>query len=657
MALLMLVATVWAVTQLVVLGSWSRTLRFSTLLLVVAFGAYACGVAGVVVQWGWTRLFSALTHTSLATLVDTASYTVDPVIEEVLKVLPLVLVGIFLPRVSRQLGFTDYLLVGAATGAGFGLFESLMRFGTVRALTTSVDDGYLVQASLGGAVVVPRIGTTLTAWLPEPTSTEAILGPATGGISHLAWTALAGAGIGWFWRRAGAQRWWGVVPIAYACADHMLYNYVVISSTVSGPLAPVNAVVSWVHQRLGFFVLAGLVTAVILDRLTLASGREAHPELLLPGERTDGLEIRPLWVFARVAPPWTALVAGRFVLSRRAALYASALDPADDRLVDLLAHTRAQLDGARDPAPWAEAMRVVPRRPSGLLVTLGRLLRDWRVLVWLVVLVPALLYLVVGGFPATRGLQEVFRTSVGLWLLLACTAAGIVLLVLQLVPLIRSRAAALAVPAGETVGRYCVRIGTGAGALVAGVVLVAAALIGGRAGDRTLVTNVHALDALGSMLVVLGLALFLWGLLMFPPVALAATTLGTLVLVPTVSGAVVLTSAGAAVLGGMGVYLNEASEGGGSSGGGSGSGSGGGRPAEPSAPPNFRDPSAAPGPGWEWRGSGPPGSERGAWYNPATRETLHPDLDHPGPIGPHYDWRSPDGYFYRVFQDGRIVPR
>ncbi|HVD64653.1 MAG TPA: PrsW family glutamic-type intramembrane protease, partial [Lapillicoccus sp.] len=480
MALLMLVATVWAVAQLTVLASWSRTVRFSTLLLVVAFGAYACGVAAVVVQWGWTRLFSALTHTSLSSLVDTASYTVDPVIEEVVKVLPLALVGVLLARVSRQLGFTDYLLVGAATGAGFGLFESLMRFGSVWALTTSVDDGYLVQASLGGSVVVPRIGTTLMSWLPEPTSTEAILGPATGGISHLAWTALAGAGIGWFWRRTGARRWWGVVPVAYACADHMLYNYVVISSTVSGPLAPVNAVVSWVHQRLGFFVLAGLVTAVIVDRLTLASGREAHPELLLAGERTDGLEVRPLWVFARVAPPWTALVSGRFVLSRRAALYASALDPADNRLVDLVARTRAQMDWARDPARWAQATRNVPRTPGALLATVGRLLRDWRVLVWLVVLVPALLYLVVGGFPATLVLQGVFRTSGGSWLVLACTAAGIVLLVLQLVPMIRSRAAALAVPAGETVGRYCVQIGTGAGALAAGVVLAAAALIGGR---------------------------------------------------------------------------------------------------------------------------------------------------------------------------------
>jgi hypothetical protein len=526
---------------------------------------------------------SALTHTSLATLVNTASYTVDPVIEEVLKVLPLVLLGLLLPGVRRQLGFTDYLLIGAATGAGFGLFESLMRFGTVRALTTSVEEGYLVQASMGGSVVVPRVRTTLTSWLPEPTSTEAILGPATGGISHLAWTAFAGAGIGWFWRRPDAKRWWGVVPVAYACADHMLYNYAVLSGTVSGPLASVDAAVGWVHQHLGFFVLAGLVTAVIIDRLTLASAREEHPEVLLPGERTDGLEIRPLWGFARVAPPWTALVAGRFVLSRRAALYASALRPADERLLQLVAQTRAQMEAARSPARWAEATRAVPRRLGALFATVVRLLRDWRVLVWLAVLVPALLYLVVGGFPATRGLQEMFRTPAGSWLLLACTAVGIVLLVLQLIPLIRSGGGWLTVPAVETVGRYCVRVGIAAGTLAAGVVLLAAGMIAGAADEGNLVTNVHALDAAGSMVVVLALALFLCGLLMFPPVA-AAVRNGTLALVPTLSGPFVPTNADAAVLGGMGLYLNQASESGASPGG-SGSGSGGGPIAEPGTPP------------------------------------------------------------------------
>jgi len=58
-----------------------------------------------------------------------------------------------------------------------------------------------------------------------------------------------------------------------------------------------------------------------------------------------------------------------------------------------------------------------------------------------------------------------------------------------------------------------------------------------------------------------------------------------------------------------------------------------------SARPNFNDPAESPGEGWEWRGTGLPGSSKGSWYNPSTDQSLHPDLEHPGPIGPHYDYK------------------
>ncbi|WP_026547209.1 polymorphic toxin type 37 domain-containing protein [Paenarthrobacter nicotinovorans] len=74
----------------------------------------------------------------------------------------------------------------------------------------------------------------------------------------------------------------------------------------------------------------------------------------------------------------------------------------------------------------------------------------------------------------------------------------------------------------------------------------------------------------------------------------------------------------------------------------------------PEATPNFSNPSVSPGPKWEWRGSGEPGSSQGSWYNPKTKESLHPDLNHPDPIGPHYDWKNSDGITYRVYKDGRV---
>jgi RHS repeat-associated protein len=73
---------------------------------------------------------------------------------------------------------------------------------------------------------------------------------------------------------------------------------------------------------------------------------------------------------------------------------------------------------------------------------------------------------------------------------------------------------------------------------------------------------------------------------------------------------------------------------------------------------NCGNPVAPPGEGWEWHGNpdAPVGSDQGAWVNPETGETLHPDLGHGEPIGPHYDYTAPDGSQYRIYPDGRIEP-
>ena len=70
-----------------------------------------------------------------------------------------------------------------------------------------------------------------------------------------------------------------------------------------------------------------------------------------------------------------------------------------------------------------------------------------------------------------------------------------------------------------------------------------------------------------------------------------------------------------------------------------GMGSAGGTSGNPKFP--GWDPSKSPGEGYEWRGKGEPSSGKGAWYNPKTKETLHPDLDHPEPYGPHWDYNYP----------------
>ena len=60
--------------------------------------------------------------------------------------------------------------------------------------------------------------------------------------------------------------------------------------------------------------------------------------------------------------------------------------------------------------------------------------------------------------------------------------------------------------------------------------------------------------------------------------------------------------------------------------------------------------------GFEWRGSGGPLSGKGSWYNPKLDISLHADLNHGPPIGPHWDIASPNGK-YRIFPDGTIKPK
>ncbi len=56
------------------------------------------------------------------------------------------------------------------------------------------------------------------------------------------------------------------------------------------------------------------------------------------------------------------------------------------------------------------------------------------------------------------------------------------------------------------------------------------------------------------------------------------------------------------------------------------------------------DPSECPDEGFEWKGRGTPESGKGNWVRgqKPNQEALNPDLNHPAPIGPHWDYTSPE---------------
>ncbi len=86
---------------------------------------------------------------------------------------------------------------------------------------------------------------------------------------------------------------------------------------------------------------------------------------------------------------------------------------------------------------------------------------------------------------------------------------------------------------------------------------------------------------------------------------------------------------------------------------------------EPGSPPHRgdelgNDPTRCPGKGFEWKGNGEPGSRQGKWVKgpKGSQEGLYPDLDHPKPIGPHWDYEGPDfPKGARLYPDGTWSPK
>ncbi len=70
------------------------------------------------------------------------------------------------------------------------------------------------------------------------------------------------------------------------------------------------------------------------------------------------------------------------------------------------------------------------------------------------------------------------------------------------------------------------------------------------------------------------------------------------------------------------------------------------------------DPTQAPE-GYEWKGrpGSKPGDKEGNYHNPETGESFRPDLDHDEPVGPHWDYKDPNGDWHRVHPDGSVIPK
>ncbi|MFD7715831.1 PrsW family glutamic-type intramembrane protease [Streptomyces sp. NPDC059814] len=568
----MAVAAVWGVLQLFALSWPARSVRLSTVLLSVAVGVYGCGVATALLQLAYTRLYADQSGQPLSEVVGTSSYTVAPWVEELVKVSPLLLAGLY-AKVRRQWGLTDFVVLGAGLGAGFGLLEAVLRYG--------LDAGRAIPRDGGGWVIpdslfppyIPGLKQVFAAWLPGPTGQSSIVGPqAAETFSHLVWTALAGLGVGLLWRTRGWVRVLAVVPVAAASAHHAVNNYAAEKSTEQA-----EQWLETLNEKAWAVPLVCLAIAMAIDLYQLHRGKRTVPGVLLATERTDGDTAAAMLRYASWRPRWTLLIALRHIRLRRSLLYATALSPPRETepLRRAVARITAQMDATDQQGPWRpDEIRARLRAVRAGASTRRRLL-----LIPCVLMLPGLLFLGVGSFKSTAELQEYFTTGNGPKILMGFGIAALAWIAWQLITLLRTWQPTSVQPHGEPLAAHRFRIATALGGATTGLLLLYRGL--GDAGpDGKAVPTLHLLDALDNFLVYLGFALLLLSLLaLFPPGGLALAGVGV------VGTATAEAATSAALIGTAGVVLMAAAGGRGaedghSSGGASGNEAGQKKPSE-----------------------------------------------------------------------------
>ncbi|MGW0878017.1 hypothetical protein [Streptomyces sp. NPDC002671] len=162
--------------------------------------------------------------------------------------------------VRRQWGLTDFVVLGAALGAGFGLLEAVLRYGLDANRALARGGGWIIPDSLSPPYV-PGLGQVLTAWLPAP----------------FMWTAMAGFGVGLLWRARGWLRLFSVLPIVAAAVYHTVNNY--------AAQKPAGQAAHW-HESLDGKAWAAplicLAIAMVVDVRQIYRGKRTVPGVLHP---------------------------------------------------------------------------------------------------------------------------------------------------------------------------------------------------------------------------------------------------------------------------------------------------------------------------------------------------------------------------------------
>ena len=482
MILAIVFAQLWGVIQLIVLGSLARTVRVRTVLAAMAVGLYAIAPLAVILQKTWIGMAASLAGMSMAHMTGIASYTVDPFIEEALKLLPLALL-MLIPAIRRQWSVTDCVLIAAAVGSGFGLAEHLYRYASSPDLAQAVTGGWEMSFR-DYTPRVPGIATSLTSWLPggvwfpeDPTRVN----------WHLAWSATGGLALGLALRnpKRAARVTAGVLFLVIGL-DHAAGNTHDIASTwlafLAGPL-------DLVTSHLGLLAFVAVVAAWWLDRRAQPDGAAREP--LLEAERTASPQhIVGTFTAAFKRLPWSIPWVFGFDRARRA--YHAARATAPDSVSGMLEALVAERDRVERKLVQTETPRLIP--PAWTPDALRAMLRKRPVIISLVLLAPSIFYLIIGGFPETAWVQALVTNRVMWPLVLLITVVAQARLVLRVARNTRNLRQTAHLPIGDDAAILGLELACGIGSVALGGFTLMRVFNGVSAGS-TLLSHAHASDA------------------------------------------------------------------------------------------------------------------------------------------------------------------
>ncbi len=484
MVLAIAFAHVWGVIQLIILASLARTVRVRTVLAAIAVGLYAIGPLTVLLQLGWIHLAASLTGTPVAQVQSFASYTLDPFLEEALKLLPLALLLLLVPAIRRQWSVTDYVLIAAATGSGYGLAENMYRYAGSPDAAHAVAGGWAIVIGKY-TLLVPGILSTLTSWLPAGTVS---IDETIHVNSHLVWSAIGGLAMGLIVRnRTKADRLVAGGLLLYIGLDHASGNAALYTGSWLSSLAPaLHALAIWG----GVLVTGAVAAAWWLDRTAQPTADAQEP--LLAAERSVSPRIKGTVKAAMSRLPWSISWVGGFTRTRRAWGAARATAPEGQDQDALLAAVVAR----RDLIDRALTRPESPRRlPSGLTrAALRGALRSPAVIFSLVLLVPSILFLIVSGFPQTAGIQAAMRGPL-LWpMVLLITVAAQARMAWGVIVGVRKWSKTRRLPMGDDAAIAGLQLACGVGAVgLTGFTLMR--VFGGLSAGSSIVSSAHGADA------------------------------------------------------------------------------------------------------------------------------------------------------------------